>query len=97
MNSSGNCWLKTPSGWQLKDQENKGKKKDKEIADLRKAATDFEKRHEGFNELLHHFQDNLLGTISSYNVNFSISAMSCMMHLLFPLCSRFGAGGDGHR
>jgi septal ring factor EnvC (AmiA/AmiB activator) len=49
---------------QLKDQENQGKKKDKEIADLCKAAADFEKRHEGFNELLHHFQDNLLGTIS---------------------------------
>jgi hypothetical protein len=55
---------------QLKDQENQGKKKDKEIADLRKAATEFEKRREGFNELLHHFQDNLLGTISSYNVKF---------------------------
>jgi septal ring factor EnvC (AmiA/AmiB activator) len=40
---------------QLKDQENQGKKKDKEIADLRKAAADFEKRREGFNELLHHF------------------------------------------
>jgi septal ring factor EnvC (AmiA/AmiB activator) len=52
----------------LKDQENQGKKKDKEIADLRKAAADFEKRREGFNELLHYFQDNLLGTISSYNV-----------------------------
>jgi septal ring factor EnvC (AmiA/AmiB activator) len=50
---------------QLKDQENQGKKKDKELADLRKAAADFEKRREGFNELLHHFQDNLLGTISS--------------------------------
>jgi septal ring factor EnvC (AmiA/AmiB activator) len=49
---------------QLKDQENQGKKKDKEIADLCKAATDFEKRREGFNELLHHFQDNLLGTTS---------------------------------
>jgi len=55
---------------QLKDRENQGKKKDKEIADLRKAAADFEKRREGFNELLHHFQDNLLGTISSCNVVF---------------------------
>jgi septal ring factor EnvC (AmiA/AmiB activator) len=53
---------------QLKDQENQGKKKDKEIADLRKAAADFEKQHEGFNELLYYFQDNLLGTTSSYNV-----------------------------
>jgi hypothetical protein len=55
---------------QLKDQENQGKKKDKEIADLRKAAADFEKRREGFNELLHHFQDNLLGSVSSYSVKF---------------------------
>jgi septal ring factor EnvC (AmiA/AmiB activator) len=61
---------------QLKDQENQGKKKDKEIADLRKAAADFEKRREGFNELLHHFQDNLLGTVSSYNIKF----------FQFPLC-----------
>jgi hypothetical protein len=52
----------------LKDQENQGKKKDKEIADLRKAAADFEKWRKGFNELLHYFQDNLLGTTSSYNV-----------------------------
>jgi hypothetical protein len=55
---------------QLKDQERQNRKKDKEIEDLRKAAADFEKRREGFNELLHHFQDNLLGTISSYNVKF---------------------------
>jgi hypothetical protein len=55
---------------QLKDQENQGKKKDKEIADLRKAIADFEKRREGFNELLHLFQHNLLGTISSYSVKF---------------------------
>jgi hypothetical protein len=51
---------------QLKDQGNQ----DKEIADLRKAAADYEKRREGFNELLHYFQDNLLGTISSYSVAF---------------------------
>jgi hypothetical protein len=55
---------------QLKDQKRQTLKKDKEIEDLRKAAADFEKRREGFNELLHHFQDNLLGTISSYNINF---------------------------
>jgi hypothetical protein len=55
---------------QLKDRENQGKKKDKEIADLRKAAADFEKRREGFNEVLHHFQDNLLGT-TSYNLFFN--------------------------
>jgi septal ring factor EnvC (AmiA/AmiB activator) len=40
---------------QLKDQKNQGLKKDKEIADLRKAAADFEKRREGYNDLLHHF------------------------------------------
>jgi hypothetical protein len=40
---------------QLKDQENQGKRKDKEIANLHKAAADFEKRREGFNELLHYF------------------------------------------
>jgi hypothetical protein len=39
----------------LKDQENQGKKKDKEITDLCKAAADFEKWREGFNELLHYF------------------------------------------
>jgi septal ring factor EnvC (AmiA/AmiB activator) len=53
---------------QLKDQENQGKKKDKEIADLRKAAADFEKRRDVFNEILQHFQDTLLGTTSSYSV-----------------------------
>jgi hypothetical protein len=37
---------------QLKDHQNQGKKKDKEIADLRKAAADFEKRRDGFNEIL---------------------------------------------
>jgi hypothetical protein len=82
---------------QLKDQENQGKKKDKEIADLRKAAADFEKRREGFNELLHHFQDNLLGTISSYNVKFFNFCYAVHDAFSFPLCSRFGAGRDGHR
>jgi chromosome segregation ATPase len=81
---------------QLKDQENQGKKKDKKIADLRKAATDFEKRREGFNELLHHFQDNLLGTISSYNVKFFNFCYAVHDAFSFPLCSRFGAGRDGH-
>jgi hypothetical protein len=55
---------------QLKDQERQNLRKDKEIEDLRKAAADFDKRREGFNELLHHFQDTLLGAISSYNVKF---------------------------
>jgi hypothetical protein len=54
---------------QLKDQKRHNLKKEKEIEDLRKAAADFEKRCEGFNELLHHFQDTLLGT-SSYNIKF---------------------------
>jgi hypothetical protein len=53
---------------QLKDQKCQNLKKDKEIEDLCKAAADFEKWREGLNELLHYFQDNLLGTISSYNV-----------------------------
>jgi hypothetical protein len=55
---------------QLKDQKHHNLKKDKQIEDLRKAAADFEKRREGFNELLHHFQDTLLGITSSYNVKF---------------------------
>jgi hypothetical protein len=55
---------------QLKDQERQNLKKDKEIEDLRKATTEFEKRCEGFNKLLHHFQDTLLGTISPYTVKF---------------------------
>jgi hypothetical protein len=46
---------------QLKDQERQSLKKDKEIEDLRKAAAEFEKRREGFNKLLHHFQETLLG------------------------------------
>jgi chromosome segregation ATPase len=49
---------------QLKDQKRQGLKKDKEIEDLRKAAAEFEKRHKGFNEVLNHFQDTLLGTIT---------------------------------
>jgi hypothetical protein len=40
---------------QLKDQERQNLKKEKKIEDLCKAATVFEKRREGFNELLHHF------------------------------------------
>jgi hypothetical protein len=57
----------------------------------------FEQRHAGFNEVLHHFQDTLLGTISSYTVKFSISAMPCVTHLLFPPCSRPGARRGGYR
>jgi hypothetical protein len=46
---------------QLKDQERQNLKKDKEIEDLRKAAAEFEKRRDGFNEVLNHFQETLLG------------------------------------
>jgi hypothetical protein len=46
---------------QLKDQERQNLKKDKEIEGLRKAAAEFEKRRDGFNELLDHFQKTLLG------------------------------------
>jgi hypothetical protein len=46
---------------QLKDQERQNLKKDKEIEDLHKAATEFEKWCDGFNELLHHFQETQLG------------------------------------
>jgi hypothetical protein len=40
---------------QLKDQERQNLKKDKEIEDLLKAAAEFEKRCDGFNEVLNHF------------------------------------------
>jgi hypothetical protein len=46
---------------QLKDQECHNLKKDKEIEDVRKAATEFEQQRDGFNELLYHFQRTLLG------------------------------------
>jgi hypothetical protein len=46
---------------QLKDQECQNLKKHKEIEDLRKAAAKFEKRRDGFNEVLNHFQETLLG------------------------------------
>jgi hypothetical protein len=46
---------------QLKDQERQNMKKDKEIEDLHKAAAKFEKGREGFNDVLNHFQDTLLG------------------------------------
>jgi hypothetical protein len=46
---------------QLKDQERQNLKKDKEIEDLRKAAAEFEKWRDGFNEVLNHFQETLLG------------------------------------
>jgi hypothetical protein len=45
---------------QLKDQERQNRQKKKEVEDLRKAATDFEKRQNGFNEVLNHFQKTLL-------------------------------------
>jgi hypothetical protein len=46
---------------QLKDQERQNLKKDKEIEDLRKATAEFEKWRDGFNEVLNHFQETLLG------------------------------------
>jgi hypothetical protein len=46
---------------QLKDQERQSLKKDKEIEDLRKAAADFKKRCDGFNKVLNHFLETLLG------------------------------------
>jgi hypothetical protein len=46
---------------QLKDQERQNLKKDKEIEDLRKATAKFEKWRDGFNEVLNHFQETLLG------------------------------------
>jgi hypothetical protein len=46
---------------QLKDQECQILKKDKEIEDLRKATAEFEKQCEGFNNVLNHLQDTLLG------------------------------------
>jgi hypothetical protein len=82
---------------QLKDQERQGLKKDKEIEDLRKAAAELEKQHAGFNEVLNHFQDTLLGTITFHTAKFAISAMPYMMHLLFPLCSHPGARRGGFR
>jgi hypothetical protein len=39
----------------LKDQERQNRQKQKEVEDLRKAAADFEKRKDGFNEVLDHF------------------------------------------
>jgi hypothetical protein len=49
----------------LKDQERQNLKKDKEIEDLRKATVEFEKRRDGFNELLDYFQKTLLGITGS--------------------------------
>jgi hypothetical protein len=45
----------------LKDQEHQNRQKQKEIEDLRKAAAEFEKRQDGFNDVLDHFQKTLLG------------------------------------
>jgi hypothetical protein len=82
---------------QLKEQERQNLKKEKEIEDLRKAAAEFEKRHAGFNEVLNHFQDTLLGTITFHTVKFVISAMPYVTRLLFPLCSHPGARRSGFR
>jgi hypothetical protein len=45
----------------LKDQEHQNLQKHKEIEDLHKAAAEFEKRQDGFNDVLDHFQKTLLG------------------------------------
>jgi hypothetical protein len=45
----------------LKDQLRQNLQKHKEIEDLRKAGAEFEKRRDGFNEVLNHFQETLLG------------------------------------
>jgi hypothetical protein len=45
----------------LKDQECQNLQKHKEIEDLCKATAEFEKRRDGFNEVLNHFQETLLG------------------------------------
>jgi hypothetical protein len=39
----------------LKDQECQNLQKQKEVEDLHRAAAEFEKRRDGFNELLDHF------------------------------------------
>jgi hypothetical protein len=57
-------------------------KKEKEIEDLRKAAAEFDKRHAGFNEVLNHFQDTLLGIITFHTIKFAISAMPYVTRLL---------------
>jgi hypothetical protein len=45
----------------LKDQERQNLQKQKEIEDLRKAAAKFEKQRDGFDKVLSHFQETLLG------------------------------------
>jgi hypothetical protein len=49
----------------LKDQECQNRQKQKEVEDLCKATADFEKRQDGFNEVLDHFQKTLLGSNGS--------------------------------
>jgi hypothetical protein len=74
------------------DQERQGLKKDMEIEDLRKAATDFEKRHSSFNEILNHFQDTLLGTITFHTVKFVISAMPYVSVFFFHYAATLEQG-----
>jgi hypothetical protein len=62
---------------QLKDQQRQNLQKDKEIEDLRKATAEFDKRCDGFNEILNHFQDTLLG-ISGFPY-FSLQFLLCRM------------------
>jgi hypothetical protein len=49
----------------LKDQERQNRQKQKEVEDLHQAATEFEKRQRGFNEVLDYFQKTLLGNLGS--------------------------------
>jgi hypothetical protein len=50
---------------QLNDQERQNRQKQKEVEDLCKAAADFEKQQNGFNEVLNNFQKTLLGNDGS--------------------------------
>jgi hypothetical protein len=50
---------------QLKDQERQNRQKQKEVDDLRQAASDFEDQGRGFNEVLDNFQKMLLGNLGS--------------------------------
>jgi hypothetical protein len=49
----------------LKDQERQNCQKQKDVEDLCKAAAEFEKWQDGFNEVQDHFQKTLLGSDGS--------------------------------
>jgi hypothetical protein len=50
---------------QLKDQERLNRQKQKEVDNLCQATIDFEDQQKGFNEVLDHFQQMLLGNLGS--------------------------------